>query len=480
MILKVDNFSVKVELETYDKIHNSQIIKQLKDYLSVRIDGYQYAQAYKDKRWDGYTSFMKYQKFPTGFLPGICNYLDEMSIVYSIADIRENMPEFKEDIVTSLGIFEGRDYQIPLVQAVKDSVLRGLPFHRGIIDAATNSGKNLITACIFASLVEGKRKGIFLVHTKTIYDQAVAYMSDYFDVGQVNDSNCDIREFTVCMYKTLLNRTESMNVMLQLSDVNAVFVDECHRACADDFVHTLGKINAGLRVGVSGTPLDMDSKEKKMIISGLFGKILGKVSNQDLIDRGVSARPIVHLWMVDNPLVRYTDYQTEVEYLIHENNLRYKILKDILSSRLDKSTLITFQFLAHGETILHLVKKWFPDVVVEMVHGKDKARAKKVLNFGTGKTTILISSMILKEGANLKIIRHLIRMEGGKSKITTKQLVGRTTREDEDKETVEIHDFYDRGKWVEEHSKKRALSYKKEGFEMRTDYKSTRGYLPVK
>ena len=79
---------------------------------------------------------------------------------------------------------------------------------------------------------------------------------------------------------------------------------------------------------------------------------------------------------------------------------------------------------------------------------------------------MLIASQILKEGVNIPSIEDIINGQGGESKIFVKQyLIGRSARKYKG-EGVCIHDFYDKGRWVEDHSKQRIKIYREEGLDI--------------
>ncbi len=484
MILKITNISTQVILETKDKLRDDNPLKLIKEYLSVRVDGYEHSQAYKAKRWDGYKSFFAYQKFPSGFLPMILKYLDDLNIIYTLLDERENQPKFLKTEITSLGGMDMYDYQIEFLRLTKTNKLQDLPWHRGIIDAATNAGKNLITAAIFANL-DYPRRCLFTLHDKLIYAQAVEYFGQFFDVGQINDKIYDPREFTVAMYQSTLNQLEKFEgVQEDLAKFNMLICDEAHMASSKSYSKLIQSVNAGMRLFISGTSLDHDSAVKNLTIVGLSGQKLGTVTNQNLIDKGVSLRPIIHLHLnkteTKNKIL--LTYVLEQELAVLYSLPRLEQIKDIIRENKKMDTIISFIIIEHGEFLLKHLSEVFPDLVIKLIHGTSKDRKQILLDYKAGKIHILIGSKIMGTGLNIPNIKRWIRAEGGKSKISTKQIVGRTVRKDSDspeETTVEIHDFYDVGKYIEAHSRKRALTYKREGFEMITHYKSKLGYIPV-
>lgn len=481
MILTVDNLTTKVSLEAADKLREDiNVLTELKDYLSVRVENYQHTQAYKRYHWDGYKSVFVYSKFPTGLLSHVLPFLKELNVKYTLIDMRINLPKFKKTKVSKIGDLELRDYQMMFIQKTEEQFVDNLWFPRGIADAATNAGKNLIIAGLYANIEEPKL--LFLIHSKKIFNQAIEYFRPYFKVGQIGEGVYDVQDFTIAMYKTLGNRIkDTEGVQEQMNRFNILIVDECHRAGADDYTDTIKYINAGVRLFVSGTPLDMPKAFDKITVLGLSGPVLGKVENKELIERGISRTPTVYLhynscskeskWILG--ATNFNDIQTA---FIHESQERCdEIIKTLREDK--KITLVAFQIISHGAFLYESIRDAFPDLRVEFSHGQDPDADWKLRDFGLGLIDVLICSSILKEGLNLPAIQSIWLCMGGLSKITVKQLVGRALRAN-GQFGVDVHDFYDDYKDIEEHSRKRARIYIAEGFKVIPLYKASRGHIP--
>ena len=83
---------------------------------------------------------------------------------------------------------------------------------------------------------------------------------------------------------------------------------------------------------------------------------------------------------------------------------------------------------------------------------------------------VLISTGVLKEGVNLPRIATLIIASGGRSTAYIKQWCGRAERKHESKTEVEVHDFYDIGRYVQQHSRARIKIYTDELFPIEYDF----------
>lgn len=481
MRLIIHNVSTSV---LSDNGEDEVIAKAIKDYLSYRQEGWQHSEAAKYHGWDGYSSMMKYGKFPTGFLPNVLKLLsdDYPNAAVQLIDNRVNMPKFKDTpIPTRYGNIEMYEHQVRLSTAANKYLPNGMFFPRGIIDAATNAGKTLMSTAICTWMEDCKC--IFLVHTKDLFNKSIKDFSPFFDVGLINDKNYEIRPFTIAMYKTLKNRmTESVSVQATFATYfNTMIVDEAHRAGSSDYVEVVKQINAGARYLISGTPLLNTSTKANLLIIGNSGPKLGSVKNKELIETGVSRKPAVklHLCNEDLPPKFYT-YQEELKLKVHESEDRLNIIKRIISNSSDKVFLVSFSIIQHGYKIYEALESYFPNLSVRIAHGNSEDRVELLEDFAEGKINVLIASTIVKEGVNLPFIDEIINVKGGKSSIDLLQICGRGLRLKEGSDSIVIHDFYDVGTYVQTHSQERIKIYKNEGFDIEAMYDHTPTFRPKK
>jgi len=479
MRLLVGNVLTEVVAGGKDNLSGYNVEKEVKKYLKYRVDGYRFSLAYKKKRWDGYKSMMKYKKFPTGFMPYVVKYMKDLGIEVIIEDERGPVPTFVDVWNTQIGSFELRSDQLALAQRCNVTV-EGIPFPRGLVDAATNAGKSIIMAGMLYNM-EGWDNCILLVNSKKIYEKSVKDFAEFFQVGQINDKHYDIQTFTVAMAQSLGNRMKkSVNVCNDMNKFQVLFYDEVHHSGSNENSFVVSNIPAGARYGFSGTSLDVKNTEKKLKIIGHYAPSVGVITNQEMIDKGVSLRPIVHIWKNwDWSVGDNVDYEAELNRGLHFSGLRRKLVKQILEIEAGKQILIAYRIIEHGEFMAFKLKQWFPDMAIEVTHGKDPESSEKIQRFENKETQVLISSMILKEGLNINCIEVLVMAMGGKDKITVKQLVGRALRLNGSAETVNIYDFMDYGHYLTKHSRARIQVYKAEGFEIKYNYEGNRWGTPL-
>jgi superfamily II DNA or RNA helicase len=350
------------------------------------------------------------------------------------------------------------------------------------MNAATNAGKTAAIAGIYLNL-EGEQALLVLIHRKTVFTQLVKFFEEIDpNIGQITANVYNIQRITIAMIKTVYNRLQkSINVKKDLSRFSVVAVDECHLSGSKTYSKVLQNIDAPVRIFVSGTPFDSDAIIHKMIAIGLSGPEVIKITKRELMDKGVSLEVNVHVHLCNTlPFNKINTYDDYIRELINNSTERVLIMADIIKENIGKSTLIAVEEIDHGNKILRGLKTCFAydskvrgeyDPTIAFVHGEDPDREQKIKDFSNGKIKILISTRILKEGVNIPIIGNLIYAVGGKAKVDIKQWMGRMERKHEDDKIVTMHDFYDIGKYVENHSIKRIRTYKNEDLTVIEHYK---------
>lgn len=494
MKLIVDNLKTKAVMGGSDHLLDFDVMKELDEYMRVRPKGYAYSPLYKKRVWDGWRRFInKKGEFATGFLPMVVDFLRSKSVTLAVEDLRTNLIHFEEPFDDFIGRIDGvdwvgRDYQVDLAKAaeftLKINDSESIYFPRGILDCATNAGKNSIAALIMKN-VPRETEIVFTVSNQIIFKQAYEFFKQVFpdeEIGVVASGNIDPKRVTVCMVKTLKNQLDKVNIRSWLSRVDLLIVDECDEAGAKEYSEVIMAIGASMRIFMSGTPLDA-AIVNTMVSIGLSGKILGKITNKELIDKGVSQNPVIKILLNNSRKVTLDkSYGFEDENYVMFSEHRVGIIADLIEEDDTLPTVITFTKLDHGYFMLKKLEERLPFLRIGIVHGPnaeyDCNREEVLDDFKSGNIDVLLASTVLKRGANIPNIRRLIIGNGGKSKITVKQYIGRAVRHDGENDDVLVYDFYDVGDIVGKHSRERIRHYKNEEFEIEYDFEQKRG-MPI-
>lgn len=278
-----------------------------------------------------------------------------------------------------------------------------------------------------------------------------------------------------------------------LDTVRAVICDEAHYAGAISYWNVFQYLNnARMRIGMTGT-LDKSKKIHMARIKSLMGNPIINVTNKQMIDRGVSAKP--HIKMV--PITQPTDldaqvgaymkkngmttggtagdlmaYQVTYSLGVIHNQYRNHLIAEIAyqgAKRLNKkAVLIIVNSIEHGE----LISKELDSLGAEyaFIQGKDDTDTRNDVleRVNSGELNILIGTKILDAGIDIKSIQIFIECSGGKSYITLLQRIGRSLRVMEDKKDVYIFDLWDRTTSgpLYKHGKERLKYYREQGFDV--------------
>jgi len=181
--------------------------------MSFRPLGYQFSPMYnrwiRDKNgkpvrrlWDGWRRQIWKNKsktyFPTGLFSIVKEFLIEKKIKYALLDYRIK-PEKNINIELNPKI-SLRDYQIPVAE-------KSVAIQRGLIQAATGSGKTVISAKIIELL--GVSPFIFFVTSIDLLLQAKEAFEDFLlldgkplEVGQIGGGVVDIKDINVMTVQT--------------------------------------------------------------------------------------------------------------------------------------------------------------------------------------------------------------------------------------------------------------------------------------
>lgn len=278
-----------------------------------------------------------------------------------------------------------------------------------------------------------------------------------------------------------------------LDTVRAVICDEAHYAGAISYWNVFQYLNnARMRIGMTGT-LDKSKKIHMARIKSLMGNPIINVTNKQMIDRGVSAKP--HIKMV--PITQPTDldaqvgaymkkngmttggtagdlmaYQVTYSLGVIHNQYRNHLIAEIAyqgAKRLNKkAVLIIVNLIEHGE----LISKELDDLGAKyaFIQGKDDTDTRNAVlkRVNSGDLKILIGTKILDAGIDIGSIAIYIECSGGKSYITLLQRIGRSLRVMEDKKDVYIFDLWDRTTSgpLYKHGKERLKYYREQGFDV--------------
>lgn len=480
-------------------VGKSKPIKKWRESRKVRVPGYQFTSAHKLRGWDGYTR------------PGSA-YFNPKTYVYKLtlgrgwlSDVKRNFPdagvqqkyenscELNKSQIELDGVWDVlRDYQ-------KEAFLKVRNNRWGRIALATNAGKGAIIALLAKAALPSKT--IVLTDEVAVFDALVEEIVKWAHVepGLV-ESGREIppeEDIVLGMIPTIRERIkikddasadelDRMELWTGwLNEFQVGLLDEADRATSDSWqMITDVLINTEYRAGFSGSFPEPGSLDDFNLM-GTLGPTLIKVKNKELVERDISAKPIVQLVPYSAPWIpKYEwpeeklqdpEFDTDEEtpsgpalrrwayrHSIIENEARHNLILSLLHPT--KPNAIIVNRLDHGEELSEVI----PDSIFLSGSDSKNYRRKILDDFRNGDFQNLIATRILDRGTNLLgNAVGLIFASGEGSSRQTLQRIGRGLRKGDNKEFLFLRDIMDRGhRYLDKASKKRLRVYQKEGFDI--------------
>tara|TARA_Y100000034_G_scaffold133246_1_gene198217 strand:- start:711 stop:2237 length:1527 start_codon:yes stop_codon:yes gene_type:complete len=500
IILKVDHNSTYIEGCLSAKIYQS-----LKKHLGFRPENAEWMirknSQNKNKRWmkdwDGIVTNLCRNKrwckcfikkdgthFSSGLLSNVVEFFGDENIPYELVDIR-NKSEQNIDLSMS-GDFEIRDYQTDVIQ-------KAVKAQRGIIKAATGSGKCPISAGIIAEV--GRVPFVFYVPSKDLLFQTQSEFEKFLrhngcnlKVGAIGAGKKEIADVNVMTMQTAVralggkykkfddedefdDKTDIEDIKQDIKDLissaKGIAFDECQH-CASETAQIISdaSISAQYRFGMSATPTrDLGDD---LLIDACFGKCIANISASFLIKRGYLVKPEIFFVPVKNMKgMPKSSYQNIYKDAIVENPVRNDYIAKIAKGMQNdgRIVLILCKHISHGDMLNTLI----PGSV--FLHGSHSGKERKghLDKMRKREASITLATSIWDEGIDVRPLDTLILAGSGKSSTRALQRVGRTLRPYPGKKDSIVIDFEDHCKYMLSHSRKRRKIYQTEPeFEIKT------------
>jgi len=446
--------------EVYAKITcEKHVAKELSEFFTFFVPGYQFVPAYRNRIWDGKIRLFDLRN--NTIYGGLLNYIEEFckerNYNYEIQNNLDFEDEFslyhakkfaKELNIHSRGDpIEVREHQL-------DAFVHAMQKRRALLVSPTASGKSLIIYLIFQQLYKYQNlKGLVIVPTTSLVEQLYSDFGDYNDgemtnihrIYQGKEKESD-KDLIISTWQSLYKMPKEY-----FEQFDYIIGDEAHLFKAQSLTTILTScINAKYRIGLTGT-LD-GTKTHKLVLEGLFGSVEKVISTKELIDKQQLSNfeiKCLVLKHTDEECLKLKDktYQEEIEYLItHET--RNKFIKNLAVS-LGKNTLILFQMVdKHGRVLYDMIKntKNIGNRKIFFVYGgtetTDREEIRKIMEIEND-AIIVASFGTFSTGINIRNLHNIIFAMPTKSSIRTLQSIGRSLRQSDGKEIATLYDISD-------------------------------------
>lgn len=396
-----------------------------------------------------YTRFFnkKYSSFPTGLLSLLLSFLDREKILYKIKDLRQ-IPNTKRVYRKINKPPTLRYYQ----QEIVDECIKN---HRGIIEAATGSGK---TNCILELVYQLKNNILIVVPSSTILVQFYNILIKTFGkkhIGLITGNKKQLNSsITIATYQSLSNIDKKF-----FDKIDTLIIDEAHHSACESLIELNKKCfnNIYHRYYFTGTAYRNDGKDMDLqsVVSDQF---LYKYPVQQGIDDNYLV-PIKFIVYKYSHQFSGGNWRKELTDCI-VNNLEYNKMIIDKAKRLNEKNIGTIIFvdqINHGK----FLEKNIPGAV--FVNGTEERaiNMESIDDFNKGKFNILIGTSVIGEGVDTVRARCGIMAGGGKAESTIVQRIGRLLRPFPNKNHSMMIDFtHNNTKYLQEHFIERHNIYK--------------------
>lgn len=362
---------------------------------------------------------------------------DNYKIIDKRVDKKIQFPKIKDHI-------ELRESQ----QAIYDQITGNW-----IVNAKPGWGKTF-TALAIASKFQYKT--LVVTHTVRLRKQWTEETKEMFHLrvpGLIGSGKCNINSpIVISNIQTLVKHIDKLK-----NEFGLVIVDECHHIPATTFKKVLDKLNAKVKIGLSGT---LQRKDKKHVL------IRDYISNKVYIPKKEN---------VMNPLILV--YQTGIRipgnhmvpWALRINQLNeMPAFRDMVQKFSEAQAERGHKVLVVGDRVefLHDMADRTRGAVA--ITSQTEDQDEKMLEYINDDHDILYGSIgIFKEGISEKKISSLILASVISNEHLIVQLIGRIIRMMEGKMRPEVIDFVLAGQTGENQFKTRLRAYRQEGYEVR-------------
>jgi superfamily II DNA or RNA helicase len=468
--------------------------------LSYEVDGAEQMEAFRSGHWDGRSSFfeMRQGRFPAGFVHLVSQQLTKRG--YQVQVLRKPLPIPNgpdRPIFDRFGYTQSDyDYQ---PQTADQLVRHG----RLIAQIATGGGKSRVaqicTARIMRPTLFLTTRSVLMYQMRDHYQTMLSGLAEHHPgmksmskhtVGVLGDSVWDPRKFiNVGMVQTLIARLKEPDpfsapakqaeqariraaTIKILEMFELVILEEAHEASGNSYYDILSLCkNAHYRLALTATPFMKDSGEANMRLMAVSGPIGVRVSEKQLIDGGILAKPYFKYLEVEKPptLFRTTRWPNCYKIGITDSVSRNAaIIKEAVRAvSYGLPVMILVQRKEHGRALETALTS--NGVRAAFIFGdNDQASRKKALGaLAKSEIQVLIGSTILDVGVDVPAIGMVILAGAGKAEVQLRQRIGRGLRSKKSGPNVAlVVDFADKGnEYLANHAaQRRAIIEQTPGF----------------
>ena len=326
-----------------------------------------------------------------------------------------------------------RDYQKKVTAAASAAMDK---HGNTMIVAPTGAGKTVLMAAQADALSRrlGRPAKILTIqHRSELIDQNMSTFTAFTgrtDTGIIQASQRDWSAgASFGMIQTIANNLDDMP-----SDLDAIFIDECHHVAAQSYLDTILEAqikNTDTKLfGVTATPMRGDRRG----LGKAFSNCSGIVDINDLISTGILVRPRVMVQDVgvsdDLAAAGGGEWgdQRAVARVMMQQPVAAAVLDTWREKAGDRTTVFFCPDVESSEQYASFFSK--AGVTATSVHSRltDRERARRLSEFKAGRLQVLFNPMLLTEGFDHQPVGCVGLLRKSSQKSTLVQMVGRGLR----------------------------------------------------
>lgn len=425
-----------------------EVYKALARRFAYRVEGFQFAPAYRSKVWDGRIRLVRKirnggLRWPAGLTPEALALMRKKGWEPEVVD---DLPPTGPLIETTWGSHTLRPYQVEASEAV---VRRG----GGIVRLPVRGGKTLVAADVIRRLA---CRALFVVTSDILRKQALRELRTAlpgYRVGTIGagvwESDADL---VVATMQSLAANLKTRQFRSVARGFPLTFFDEVHHLAGDGdaWRDTALAIASRIKVGLSGT-VEISRKTQNQSgaiwLRGICGPVVCARTLSELIEAGFIARPTIRF-------VRHgADYMGRRRYTpavykegvvdCRERNLAI-VSAAMRHAREGSRVLIDCSRVGHSRKLVGMIRKAYEGTVGLMLgqgHTPPAERDAILKAWGLGSVEIVVGT-IAGEGLDVPELEVVINAEGGKARVSTIQRLRNLTLGDGKKRPV-VYEFVD-------------------------------------
>jgi len=444
--------------EVYGKVEcERHVARELSEYFTFFVPGYQFVPAYRNRIWDGKIRLFNLQtsQLYLGLVPYLAEFCNEREYAYSHDLIEDEYSVYHAHKFFDTLNLHSQGKPIGVREHQQNAFIEAMQKRRVLLLSPTASGKSLIIYLLFRQLLQYQNlKGLIIVPTTSLVEQLYTDFEDYSSknnfiveenvhrIYQGKEKVTD-KKLTISTWQSLYKLPPEYFHQFQY-----VVGDEAHLFKAQSLTSILTScVNAKYRIGLTGT-LD-GTKTHKLVLEGLFGPTKKVVTTKELIDKkqlssfNIKCLVLKHSEEICQEM-KGKSYPDELKYLIESEN-RNRFIRNLAVS-LDKNTLVLFQMKKHGKLLYQLIKEkavgrnvYFVDGDVETEVREEIRKVMEIEN-----DSIFVASFgTTSTGTNIRNLHNIIFTSPSKSRVRNLQSIGRGLRQSEGKEQATLYDIAD-------------------------------------